>query len=287
MADDARPMKSHRVKAPHIGEAVVAAMLLLVAAPAALGSEARLVFAEEHGATVNEILLVLPDDLSEVGAQVVGSGRLAPEEGPGVECELFEFELNGSIEDRPSPGFTLLSGSVARTSICDGESRRDVGSFVISIHEFGIEGDLIFSGEGAWIVAEEFMTTESQSSNVRKLISVALVGVAAAVSLAASVICLLKRKRVWFIFGLAVSVLLVRIAIDVANTDLEEGFAGVSLGLLFFFVGAPLAVAVMVGASQPAKPASWWARRRPGAGYELAPPPAGPPSDHFPSDQSG
>ncbi|MFQ5555308.1 MAG: hypothetical protein ACE5GC_08070 [Acidimicrobiia bacterium] len=131
-------------------------VVLIVAQPPALGSEERLGFEGEEGATVNEISLEIPEDLTDVGAPVLGSGNLEPRAEPDEDCVLFEFEFAGSIQPAATNDLAEVRGVVGRTSYCGDQelADHDTGEFELTITgERTIAGTVTFPGEAERLIA--------------------------------------------------------------------------------------------------------------------------------------
>ncbi len=112
------------------------------------------------------------------------------------------------------------------------------------------------------------------------IVIVALFIGAALLNVGATGLLLLKRRFIWFVLGLGVSTFMIGVALDAANIAREgDGAGGLTLlagAILLLIVGFPVTAMLLVAASRPAKPSSWWARRKLDTSYKTAPPPAVP-----------
>ena len=255
--------------------------LTVLAAPAALAAqrwEFVLMFEGEEGADSNEIRLHAP--LLDVGASVNGGGQLDPQNQPGEECESLEFELQGTVQPSAPAGTVEIRGTVDRFGFCGGELNLiDIGDFELTIQEDGsVSGTVTFPDEAEPRRITGLIASTSEGSTGGLSALSVLFGAVALVNVVATGICLLKRKPMWFVFGLAVSGLMVLFTIDARNIGPDESLIGAGMFLAFGIIGAPLTGLLLVGASRPGKTTSWWAKRGP-SGYEKAPPPVGPRSD--------
>ncbi len=112
------------------------------------------------------------------------------------------------------------------------------------------------------------------------IVIVALFVGVAMLNVGATGLLLLKRKFIWFVLGLGVSVFMISAAMDVAYTAREgDGAGGLTLlagAAVLMIVGFPVTAIFLVAASRPAKPSSWWVKRKLDTSYETAPPPTVP-----------
>ncbi len=79
----------------------------------------------------------------------------------------------------------------------------------------------------------------------------------------ATVVCVLKRRLAFGAAGVAASAFTAFVAFDLRDTEPDMSLVTAFIVLLVIAVGSPLIILAVVGASQPAKPSSWWAKRTP------------------------
>ncbi len=87
-----------------------------------------------------------------------------------------------------------------------------------------------------------------------------ILAVALVVAVVATVVCLLKGRRVYGLVGVGASILVAALLFEAREVD-DEMLEGASLLIGFVFFGLPLTILVVAGASQPGKPSSWWAKK--------------------------
>ena len=84
--------------------------------------------------------------------------------------------------------------------------------------------------------------------------------VALVVPVVATVVCLLKGRRIYGLVGVGASILVAALLFEAREVD-DEMLEGASLLIGFVFFGLPLTILVVAGASQPGKPSSWWSKK--------------------------
>ena len=82
------------------------------------------------------------------------------------------------------------------------------------------------------------------------------------VAVVATVVCLLKGRRIHALVGVGTSSLMVRLVMDSRQeTSTDLAFGELFILVAFVVFGLPLTILVVAGALQPGKPSSWWAKR--------------------------
>ena len=82
-------------------------------------------------------------------------------------------------------------------------------------------------------------------------------------ALGATVVCVLKRRFAFGAVGIVASAFTALLAYDLRETEPDMALVDTFVLLLLIMVGLPLVILAVVGASLPAKPLSWWAKRTP------------------------
>lgn len=88
-----------------------------------------------------------------------------------------------------------------------------------------------------------------------------LLGVPLVVDLGATVVCGLKRKRGFLLFGVLIVALAVTINLGAVlgwEWLWAEGWEDVGVGIIFVFFLLPTTGVLLVGALRVGKPGSWW-----------------------------
>ena len=78
----------------------------------------------------------------------------------------------------------------------------------------------------------------------------------------ATIVCLLKGRRIWAVIGATGSILAVWVMVSSWNVD-TAAFEDLGLIVSYMFLVGPLMLVTLAGATRPARPGSWWQRTRP------------------------
>ncbi|MCZ6738172.1 MAG: hypothetical protein O7C01_00155, partial [Actinobacteria bacterium] len=197
-----------------VGAVLVSLILASCAAPEP--ELIQLVFEEVEEDSVNIIEFDVPGGLTDFGAQVEGRGELTRPVQHGEDCDFTNFtnifRFLGSVQPSSTGGFAAIRGVVEHSTIgCDGDTLAlDSGEFEVTIQEDGtVMGTITFPNESnprrfsgsALVLADEGDSTFPGIIPVEFwMFAVALV-----VAVVATVICVLKGRRIYGVVGAGLS----------------------------------------------------------------------------------
>ncbi len=253
-----------------VGAVVVLLILASCASPEP--ESIRLVFEGVEEDSVNFIELDVPGGLTDVGAQVEGRGELTRPAQHGEDCDFTNFTnifgFLGSVQPSSTGGFAAIRGVVEHSTIgCDAGILTLPGEFEMTIQEDGtVMGMITFPDEKEprRIIGSALVLADEGDSTFPGIIPVEfwMFAVALVVAVAATVVCVLKGRRIYGVVGAGLSILAGAFTLEAREIDpgmLED----VLLLAAFVMLVLPLTILVVVIAWRPGKPSSWWANRPP------------------------